>query len=206
MRMQICDCMLTLGGEARSITVQKENITVAEAAVLNAMHGEGAISNPVNIRTVSVNPTNLKSMLAARYLRRAGDAKDRDIADKLFPGMTPNFPATFDLIGVAPAVAVAQKATPLNNEFSIFEPETNEADASLVSDTDTEDADDAAELNTVDEDGDVFAPDGSVIKATATTAAEPAKAAKEEAPTTLTLASGKAASKGEKALAALVGA
>jgi hypothetical protein len=75
--------------------VNRSDVTVAEAVIINVKHGGSAVNHIANIRAVEVSPMRLKADLQERYLSRAGDDGDRDIADKLFPGMSPQFPATF---------------------------------------------------------------------------------------------------------------
>lgn len=98
MRMQVCDCLVRLGGETNSVTTPKFNITVAEAIVLNQIHGKGMeihISRINNVRTIEQPAVREKARLAKLYHVGPQDPDKPGVVDRLFPGMTPEFPANF---------------------------------------------------------------------------------------------------------------
>ena len=103
MRMQIADVRVTLGGEIESMKVDKRGVSVAEAMVLNAVHGANAVHNIRNIRPANVSAMSHKRYLTERYMRRSGDENKRDVANLLFPGLAPNFPETFEEAGLLAA-------------------------------------------------------------------------------------------------------
>ncbi len=91
--MQVCSVTVSLGGDIRN-TVIREGVTPAEIAVLNHIHGEGAVHN--------INPTHMdkrahkeeKTRLTEKYKRHAKDI------DGLFPGIAPKMPIKLRDIGI----------------------------------------------------------------------------------------------------------
>lgn len=165
MKVEACDCMLTLGGEIQSIKLKKLGITVPEAAILNAMHGDGAIHSLTNVRVVNIAPVREKARLSAKYRRRAGPESERDLANTLFPGMAPNFPSSFEQIGI---IHSGQRTTPATGDeddtgFATLEPGGNTGGASPIEvdgddDDDGDDADAAADVE-----GAVFDAAGNIV-------------------------------------------
>lgn len=159
MRSQICDCMLTLGGDIQSIQIFKQDITVPEAAVLNMIHGDNAVHKITNIREVNLDAPREKARLSARYLRRAGTEGARDPAEALFPGLSPSFPPSFESLGMVAPVAAVERADA--DDFATFEPVGGDTGGG---DGDDDDDDDAGNpLIEGDVDGATFDAAGNLI-------------------------------------------
>lgn len=95
--MQHASCTLALNGDI-TFTVFKPDVTVAEIAVLTAIHGEGSVRD--------INPTFMDKRPHAEERERltleygaAKDHKDEPVIKALFPGLSP-LPVTFKDIGL----------------------------------------------------------------------------------------------------------
>lgn len=141
MRIEICDCRVTLAGEIESLKVNKVGISVPEAMILNHVHGPEAVHNIHNIRPAKASPVALKTYLSTTYMRRAGDESKRDVAGLLFPGLAPQFPTTFKEVGLL--------------ERKVIESVTPDTDTGIVElaegeDFEDEEADEEADLPEVE--------------------------------------------------------
>jgi hypothetical protein len=95
--MQIASCKVALNGDI-TFTVVKPNVTVAEIALLRAIHG------PDSVRDIEPLGMDRRSHADERdrLLKEYGAAKDHDdraIFTQIFPGMSP-LPVEFKDIGV----------------------------------------------------------------------------------------------------------
>jgi hypothetical protein len=95
--MQHASCTVALNGDI-TYTVFKPDVTVAEIALLKAIHGEGAVSD--------IQPTFMDKRPHADERERltheygaAKDHKDEPLIKQLFPGLSA-LPATFKDIGL----------------------------------------------------------------------------------------------------------
>lgn len=95
--MQHASCQIALNGDI-TFTVVKPDVTVAEIALLRAIHGADAVRN--------IEPTFMDKRPHAeerdRLAREYGNAKDHDdkpYLPQLFPGLSP-LPVTFRDIGL----------------------------------------------------------------------------------------------------------
>ena len=95
--MQHASCLVALGGDI-TFTVVKPDVTVAEIAILRAIHGADAIRD--------IKPTFMdkrphaeeRERLALEY-GAAKDHKDEPLLKQIFPGLGP-LPVTFRDIGL----------------------------------------------------------------------------------------------------------
>lgn len=94
--MQYVDCVVRLAGDI-NFQVPKQDISVAEVALLRAMHGgEDGVTNIVPGRTSRESPAMVKRAMLERYNGTNGAA----LIEKLFPGMSPRLPQTLRDIGL----------------------------------------------------------------------------------------------------------
>lgn len=96
--MQTVNCRVALSGDMLN-TVPKYDITVAEVALLRAIHGDDAVHDisPIGERTVSPRAEVMR--LAETY--RARNEDGRFIVAEVFPGGSPaNVPMTLDDLGL----------------------------------------------------------------------------------------------------------
>jgi hypothetical protein len=107
--MQLANCFVALGGDTLN-TVPKYGITPAEAAVLDHIHGRGAVHDVTLVEGAAPAVATLRGLLRARY----GSAKDgdgRQLVGSLFGGTLAAFPQTFAEVEIevssAPAAADA---------------------------------------------------------------------------------------------------
>lgn len=95
--MQICNCLVRLGGDARH-TVEKRAISVSEIAVLEAIHGSGSVEDIQPVENDKRSHKDELEDLARRYAPKA--TSDRgNVVRQLFPGMNPTLPVTLEEIG-----------------------------------------------------------------------------------------------------------
>lgn len=93
--MQIVDCFVRLNGSVE-FEVAKPGITVAEVALLRALHGEDAVVRITAGPVVDVKPRTVKNDLLARY---SADGPKK-VIETLFPGMYPKVPETLGDVGL----------------------------------------------------------------------------------------------------------
>lgn len=109
--MQLINVMLRLGGDVRN-TVPKFGITVAEAQLLRAIHGDDALSDvePLDAE-VDITPRKEVERLAEVYTGR--DPDGRPIVLSAFAAGTPS---TIDDLGLdETAFAVAERVKPVKS-------------------------------------------------------------------------------------------
>ena len=95
--MQLVNCVVALGGD-QGMTVPKFGITVAEVAVLRAIHGPDAIIDVELAGETDISNRDERKRLLTNYLARDEDGKS--IAENLFPGVgakVPEFLEDLDL-------------------------------------------------------------------------------------------------------------
>ncbi|MGN6451327.1 MAG: hypothetical protein ACTHLK_22585 [Brucella intermedia] len=83
--MDVCNAMLALGGD-RGNTVPKYNITAAEIAVLQAIHGDEAVTDIEVIGDVDRSNRDELARLRQAYGRARPEGSDVSHVDALFPG------------------------------------------------------------------------------------------------------------------------
>lgn len=93
--MQIANVLLALGGK-RGETVPKYDVTPAEIAVLQYLHGADAVYD-IDIQPGSVERTHRQEIERLRnaYHRRDGERVISVAVDALFPGVGAQVPQTF---------------------------------------------------------------------------------------------------------------
>lgn len=108
--MQRCNCTLRLSGDVGN-TVSKKGISVAEIAVLRAIHGDDAV---VDIQPITNDKTPHKQERARLMEIYGGHViKDKSVMELLFPGEFAQLPNTLSDIGlgdVKPTKAKGAKA------------------------------------------------------------------------------------------------
>lgn len=99
--MQTANIMLAIGGD-RGNTVPKYAISVAEIALLRAIHGEDAVFDVEPLETPAMDEGVVVSNRAElNRLRRVYDAKDADgnrVVDQVYPGAAARVFETLDEI------------------------------------------------------------------------------------------------------------
>ena len=99
--MQTANIMLAIGGD-RGNTVPKYAISVAEIALLRAIHGEDAVFDVEPLETPAMDEGVVASNRAElNRLRRVYDAKDADgnrVVDQVYPGAAARVFETLDEI------------------------------------------------------------------------------------------------------------
>lgn len=80
---QVANCIVALGGDTGN-TVPKTNVTAAEIAVLQTIHGGDAVKEIVPTREIPANHRAERERLLMTY--RAKDGENRPIVDRMFPG------------------------------------------------------------------------------------------------------------------------
>lgn len=94
--MQYVDCVVRLSGDI-NFQVPKHDISVAEVALLRAMHGgEDGVVNITPTRKGPDSPAAVKRRMLVRYINTGG----AELIEKLFPGMSPRLPETLADIGL----------------------------------------------------------------------------------------------------------
>lgn len=84
--MDIINCQVALGGD-KGNTVPRYRITVAEAAVLRAIHGDDGLQEVEVVGQADINPRNEMSRLKAIY--RARNEEGEFVVEKVYPGANP---------------------------------------------------------------------------------------------------------------------
>lgn len=98
--MQRCNCSVRLGGDIAN-TVEKENVSPAEIAVLTAIHGEGSVINIRKTIMDKVPHRQERGRLSTHY--------GHHIVDRLFPGEFTPLPVNLSDIEVGhPAEEAAE--------------------------------------------------------------------------------------------------
>jgi hypothetical protein len=107
--VQTLDCLVALNGD-RDFTIQKTGITVAEAKVLQHLHGDDAVFEILPGGKVRMSRKEAREMLMEAYpAKKFGEAP---IALKLYPSPS-DVPLTFDDLDANPALfRVLERAKP----------------------------------------------------------------------------------------------
>lgn len=92
--MQLAHCWVALGGDTGN-TVPKFDVTPAEIAVLQAIHGSDAVFDIVPVNDTNRSNREERSRLLAFYGKPAG-SREVSAVDALFPGMSARLPETFE--------------------------------------------------------------------------------------------------------------
>lgn len=95
--MDILNCYVAIGGDKKN-TVPKYRITVAEAAVLRAIHGEDAVHDIVVVGQAKINDAEEIDRLRDTY--RALDDERRPIVNLVYPGSSPRLHKTIEELGL----------------------------------------------------------------------------------------------------------
>ncbi len=99
--MQTANIMLAIGGD-RGNTVPKYAITVAEIALLRAIHGDDAVFDVEPLKDPAMDEgVRVSNRAELNRLRRVYDAKDADgnrIVDQIYPGAAARVFETLDEI------------------------------------------------------------------------------------------------------------
>lgn len=103
-------------------SVYVENITPAEAAILRSGHTTAANGEPwlelAYSGDIKVSPSELMADLKRKYLdlRNGSD----NVVDKLYPGMNPSLPETFDRVDLGCKVSgLPKKEVPVEPEVKV---------------------------------------------------------------------------------------
>jgi len=102
-KMETCTCMISLSGGASGSkgVVERQGITVAEAVVLNIIHGEGAVQDVVLGSVIKdFSHTEEKSRLVEKY-----DKYVKKPVEGAFPGISPRMPLKFKEVNIEAAFA-----------------------------------------------------------------------------------------------------
>tara|TARA_R110002153_G_scaffold132549_2_gene281558 strand:+ start:81 stop:503 length:423 start_codon:yes stop_codon:yes gene_type:complete len=85
--MQLVSCSVSLQSDIRN-TVEKHNISVAEVAVLNMVHGQGACANIKPTKMDKRSHKDEKSFLVEKFRKHASSINE------MFPGLNPSLPVS----------------------------------------------------------------------------------------------------------------
>ena len=97
--MQHCSCFVFLGGELTS-SVWKADVTVAEIALLRAIHGDDAITTIVPTYKATVKAAEELDRLRALYGSSNVSKEGKRLVDDIYPGRAPQLPTTLADIDV----------------------------------------------------------------------------------------------------------
>ena len=97
--MQHCSCFVFLGGELTS-SVWKADVTVAEIALLRAIHGDDAITTIVPTYKATVKAGEELDRLRALYGSSNVSKEGKRLVDDIYPGRAPQLPTTLADIDV----------------------------------------------------------------------------------------------------------
>ena len=94
--MQHVRCVVRLSGDI-AFSVHKEDLTVAEVALLRVMHGgDDAVVDIIPTHKDRLSTIQHKRALLAKYK----DGTGADLIEKLFPGLAPTLPVSLADIGM----------------------------------------------------------------------------------------------------------
>ena len=101
--MQTANIMLAIGGD-RGNTVPKYAISVAEIALLRAIHGEDAVFDVEPLETPAMDEgvvvSNRAELNRLRHVYDAKDAEGNRVVDQVYPGAAARVFETLDEIGM----------------------------------------------------------------------------------------------------------
>ncbi len=97
--MQTASCTVRLSG-SRDNTVHKPSVTVAEIAILRAIHGSESVTNIVTLEN-DKRPHRAERERLEKLYGKATDAADKRVIDLVFPGINTPLPNTLADIGLA---------------------------------------------------------------------------------------------------------
>lgn len=114
--MQTANALVALGGDRRN-TVPRTDLTPAEILVLQSIHAGDAVFDIEIVGETQIGSEDLRDMLRSRYT-----AKDEDgnmVVDVVFPGRRPDFPETFEELGLPDELYLAvTRAAPARAGYS----------------------------------------------------------------------------------------
>jgi hypothetical protein len=94
--MQTAHCWVALGGDTGN-TVPKFDVTPAEIAVLQLIHGSDAVFDIVPVGDINRSNRDERSRLQAFYGKPEG-SREASAVDRLFPGIAARLPESFNEI------------------------------------------------------------------------------------------------------------
>lgn len=106
--MQHCSCFVFLGGELTS-SVWKADVTVAEIALLRAIHGDDAITTIVPTYKAAVKSADELDRLRVIYGASNVSKEGKRLVDDIYPGRAPQLPTTLADIDVDAVEEVADE-------------------------------------------------------------------------------------------------
>lgn len=97
--MQTAHCTVRLAGNLQN-TVDKRDITIAELALIKAIHGDGSVVNVQPAGEINRTDSAERQRLVSLYAKRESSS-GRAVIEKLFPGEFARLPQTFADIGMS---------------------------------------------------------------------------------------------------------
>lgn len=96
--MQHCSCIVFLDGD-RNSSVHKPDVTVAEIALLRAIHGPDAIEGIKPTFVGKEKPAQELARLRLQYTNSNVTKEGASLVDAVYPGRSPNVPKTLAELG-----------------------------------------------------------------------------------------------------------
>ncbi|WP_223518256.1 hypothetical protein [Pseudomonas sp. BF-R-21] len=128
--MQHCSCFVFLGGELTS-SVWKADVTVAEIALLRAIHGDDAITTIVPTYKANTKSADELDRLRQLYGQSNVSKEGKRLVDEVYPGRAPQLPTSLSDIGVD--VLEEQPTAPVEAPKAAKASKQNASDALLGS-------------------------------------------------------------------------
>lgn len=101
--MQHCSCIVFLDGD-RNSSVHKPDVTVAEIALLRAIHGPDAVEGIKPTYMGKEKPMQELARLRFAYMNSNVTKEGAPLVDAVYPGRAPLIPRTLDELGAAEPV------------------------------------------------------------------------------------------------------
>jgi hypothetical protein len=100
--MQHCSCIVYLDGD-RNSSVHKADVTVAEIALLRAIHGPSSVTGIVATYMGKEKPAQDLARLRLEYANSNVTKEGGSLIEAVYPGRNPNIPRTLAELGAAEA-------------------------------------------------------------------------------------------------------
>ena len=101
--MQHCSCIIFLDGD-RNSSVHKPDVTVAEIALLRAIHGPDAVDGIKPTFVGKEKPGQELARLRMEYVNSNVTKEGGSLIDAVYPGRNPSIPRTLAELGAPDAV------------------------------------------------------------------------------------------------------
>jgi hypothetical protein len=154
--MQVVDLDVAIGGDVRMV-VRKQNVSIAELVVLQAIHGKDAVANVRVVgQAVGFDPVSERERLARLYDNSQNDAQPKVHA--LFPGVAPQLPMKLSEVALIDEDVSQTKQSSAGLTVQRFDDETSDDEEPAAEDPESEDG-----YTEGDENIEIDAPPGADI-------------------------------------------